>query len=112
MSGAGTADLFQQSASHFILSRVWLNNPNDKNAATVIAEAPIQKSSEIGVLSLPSEMLIVIWAVEQGSCVNMASDESALVLGVGNKVFRCVHDTVETPLGAGRRLHLIANDSN
>jgi len=39
----------------------------------------------------------------------MALEDAGLVLRVTPKVFVCFHDQVETSVGIGRRLHLVAD---
>jgi hypothetical protein len=121
MNGPGTAGVFRENESHLVVLRPWLNDPTSPNAPRRIAEEPIKSMTDIGQLTVGSGILVILWATEDGGTLDLAArlasgrpvgnlsiEGAGLILRVEKKVFRCLHDEVETAAGIGRRLHLIA----
>jgi hypothetical protein len=122
MGGAGTAAVFRITEEHFVIIRAWPIDPLDLNIARLIAIEPLSNEKEVGNLSVGSGILTVMWAVEDGACIELPAslasgrlngeasiEDSGLVFEVKYKIFRCLHDTVDTAGGNGRRLHLVSN---
>jgi hypothetical protein len=121
MSGPGTADVFRENESHLVVLRSWLNDPISSGAPRLIAKEPSKSMTEIGQLTVGSGILVILWATEDGGTLDLAAslasgrpvgdlsiEGAGLIFRVEKKVFRCHHDQVETAVGIGRRLHLIA----
>jgi hypothetical protein len=122
MQGAGTADVFKNSESHICVTRIWPHDPRDSTAPQSIAGRPVGHEEYIGDLLVESGRLTILWAAEDGSRLglpsdavhvgrptgDMAIDTAGLVMRVSRSHFACFHDYVETSVGNGRRLHLIA----
>jgi hypothetical protein len=122
MQGAGTADVFMHSESHLCITRIWPHDSTDQSAPQYIADQPVRRDQYIGDLLVESGVLVILWAPEDGSSINLASnanvsrptgemaiDTAGLIVPVSRSSFACFHDCVEVPAGVGRRLHLIAS---
>jgi hypothetical protein len=119
MRGAGTADAFFNG--HLVIIRTWPADPFDKTAPLKLATEPMANRSELGELRIVTGTLLILWAAENGSCVesisiplngrptgDMALNTGGLLIQMKNGLYRCFHDEIETNLGDARRLHLIA----
>jgi hypothetical protein len=119
MSGPGTAHVFRDDESHYVIVRPWPTDPTNYDAPRLMAEQASTTSVEIGPLSTESRVLLILWAVEDGPLVESpqttepsrptgekAIEDSGLLVPLRRKAFRCFHDQVETSVGTGRRLHL------
>ena len=76
MRGAGTADVFRLSENHIAVVRIWPKNPTDNTAPETLAACPTQNLLDIGHLLVPSGVLAIFWAVEDGRCFR-STDASA-----------------------------------
>lgn len=121
MEGGGTAFVFRATQFHHIVVRLWPTDPLDKEAPHVIADQPFKPTTRLGALPIESGILAILWAAEDGTTIElptsieaghptgeMALEDAGLVIRVTPKAFVCFHDRVETPVGIGRRLHLVA----
>src|SRR5262249_8679555 len=102
MGGAGTAAIFKASESHCVVVRPWLSDPSDNNALRGLAEQPLSHPIEIGELTSSGGNMVILWAAEDGSCIEpmsvpesgrvvgkMAMEESCLSVKLTKVVFRC-----------------------
>jgi len=117
MEGAGTADAFIND--HLVILRTWPCDPRDNTVPRKLAAEPLATGSELGQIQVPTGILVILWAAENGDCVksldvsengrpagNMAMGSAGLILRLGKGIYNCVHDRLETSLGTARRLHL------
>jgi hypothetical protein len=118
MGGPGTAAVFQLSKDHLVVVRVWPAKPTDDSLARIFAQLPTNRMVDLGQLAAPSGIVVIMWSVENGLCLQQADqylrrpskstavDNSVLICSTGSAVFRCQHDFLETARGSSRRLHL------
>jgi hypothetical protein len=118
MGGPGTADVFSDESGLIRIVRPWV----DKDTPGELAELAATHSSDvldIGEIAIPSCLLAVLWAVEEGSRVPMAIegsiqkvpgttiDDSAWVLKTTHIRYRCQHDEIVVGSAQARRLTLL-----
>ncbi len=121
MKGPGTANIFTNS--HLMIIRAWLVDPTDNAAVRQLAEHPVLALSELGQLTVSTGMLAILWAAENGKCIQTSADPpsgcptgattfetAGLVLKVKKGNYKCQHDQVETIAGKARRFHLLKKD--
>jgi hypothetical protein len=71
MRGAGTAAVFRKNDEHFVLLRIWPNDPRDAGAPRTIATAPMIEGIELGSLLVETGVLAIISAVDEGNCIEL-----------------------------------------
>lgn len=120
MGGAGTADVFRINQRQIVVVRSWLNDPQSSYDIEKLASSPAKGFLEIGQIVLTSGALSIFWAAEDGRCFRNTDlkarrpsgetsvEESALIVQVENRTYRCQHDQIEMGCGTARRVHLIA----
>lgn len=119
MNGAGTAYVFTSDEGSFTIVRAWLSDPENENAINQIANETIINPVELGLLTLSSKALVVIWSAENGACVmpedvkyggrpsgEMAIDDSGYIFIAPYRKYRIWHDEVTNKLGLARRCHI------
>jgi hypothetical protein len=118
MEGGGTAEVFRRGSQYAVVSRTWLEDPDDLEASRMLAEAPVRDGIQIGELTIPSGVLAVLWAPEDGRAFesldpeglptgDMSMGGTGLTLQLEPGVYDCFHDSVTNGAGDARRCHLV-----
>ena len=113
LQGAGTADVLRASNGSLLIIRSWLNSSEGTNE--VFTSQPRSKDATLlGEIQIKSDFLGVLWAPENGSCVEELSEgrpSGEMSLDDGGWIVRCEsgnysfwHDNVQTADGDARRL--------
>lgn len=119
MNGAGTAHIFSLQDQGFILLRSWPVDPDREDVAMLMAaEVPVDLT-RLGDLHLSSGSLLILWATENGACVQaadlveggrpsgeMAFDTAGFIVKSKLTRFTCWYDQIENELGMARRCHV------
>lgn len=72
--GPGTAHLVQLDAASLVIVRGWFDGDNEGWEAAVLecARIPRANADSLGAVKVPSGVLVVLWAPEDGECVTAA----------------------------------------
>lgn len=115
MSGAGTAHVFSSSNADLIIVRTWPINASRSDIPKLMANEAIQNPKKLGCFNLISEFLLILWAAENGDCVEgidfsagrpsgeMAIDTSGAIVKLAPSRYECWHDEIKNDLGVARR---------
>jgi len=118
MSGPGTADVFETDEGRIRIVRAWLDEDRAEEIEQ-LASADASSNQNLGEIEIPSGLLAVLWAPESGQKIPLSTerdvqrvpgtsiDDSAFVLKVPSRRFRCAHDEVRVGAALARRLTLI-----
>lgn len=121
--GAGTADVFLGKRNYIVIVRAWLDDQDDSDemeTISALAELPMNEAMQIGLLTITSGVLAILWSPESGGCIEdldvdeserptgeMATDSSGLLVKIAKGSYSCLHDEIETAGASARRCHLV-----
>ena len=118
MSGPGTADVFETGDGRIRIIRAWLDEETPEELEQ-LASADASSHVEVGEIEIPSGLLAVLWGPESGKRIPLSMerdvqpvpgtsiDDSAFVLKVPSRRYRCEHDEVRVGAAIARRLTLM-----
>lgn len=117
IGGAGAAYVFRRGNDTLVLVRPWLEDPDDEGMVKVLADRPWREGQETGELTVRENALIVLWAAENGDCVEpedteadgrpsgeMSVDSAGLIVRVTPGRYGCRTDSVSVDGNSCRRL--------
>lgn len=118
MSGPGTADVFDAGEGRIRIVRAWPDEDTPEEIEQ-LASADAPSHVDVGEIQISSGLLAVLWGPESGQKIPLSMergvqrvpgtsvDDSAFVMKVPSRPFRCEHDEVRVRAALARRLTLI-----
>lgn len=117
--GAGTADVIALP-DRLTLIRLWFDEEEDEETILRLAALPIETPEPAGKLMLNSDALVLLWAPEDGGCLenlpdelpappdgDLAIDGSSLIVPLAAGTYHCFLDELSDPDADAVRCHFV-----